>query len=754
MNLSIRYKLLIGFTFFVALSSIVQAVVFVITREYISEQISNDQKEKAQGAANEIGKFFAENEDTTVNLSQVYKQATETKASNITDIIRYEFISHIYLRKVTFLSTTGRELIAGTRTGKTPDDKLNFEIPSEEFLMALDGKTNITKVYYVESELGPHINMYAPIFTSKDKVGGVIKLQINLTNLWDIIAAIKKGENGFAYVVDERGRLIVHPDLDFVLQRPILTDREIIKTALQEKNTIYVPVMQQYVNERHVLVAAHAVKIPKYNWLIVFEQPEKEAYSVLIFLRTIFITTLVGSFVMLLVISFILSQNLTRAIQLLQHGTKRIEKGDLETRLTIKSGDEIEALANSFNTMAQSMQDTFANLEMQKKRSDKTAELLLRRDMDVRRINDELEEEKERVVGERNRLELTLAGISDAVLSLDLSRKIVTFNKAAEVLLGVSKEDALGKTIESVLRIYEANKEIMPSEYTESTINDGIIFKKENIKVVTRTINRQIDLIVGKIPEANRINLGCIITFHDISKERELEAMRLDFVSMAAHELRTPLTTIKSYLSVFMQENLDRLSEEQKMFLHKIQVASIQLASLIENLLDVTKIEKGVFTVKMAPVDWVPLVQSLITDFGLRAGEKNIEVVLTPPQQQIPKVNVDNIRIIEVILNLMSNAIAYTPAGGKIHVWIEYKNNEVITHIQDTGEGIPQDAMKNMFTKFFRIVGKLTQGTKGTGLGLYISKSIVEKHHGRIWVTSEGIGKGSTFSFTLPTVSA
>ncbi len=251
--------------------------------------------------------------------------------------------------------------------------------------------------------------------------------------------------------------------------------------------------------------------------------------------------------------------------------------------------------------------------------------------------------------------------------------------------------------------------------------------------------------------EGVSVNLGCIITLHDVAREKQLEEMKLDFVSMAAHELRTPLTSIKGYLSVIMDESSHKLSTEENTFLNRISISVEQLMGLIENLLNVSRIERGVFTISLGPVDWVDTVREAMTAFLPRAKEKQIDLTFTEPKEQIKQIKADKLRITEVISNLISNAITYTDQNGRINIWMEARENEVITHVQDTGEGIPESAIPNLFTKFYRVSGKLGQGSKGTGLGLYISKSIVEMHHGKIWVVSE-YGKGSTFSFALPTI--
>jgi two-component system, OmpR family, phosphate regulon sensor histidine kinase PhoR len=159
--------------------------------------------------------------------------------------------------------------------------------------------------------------------------------------------------------------------------------------------------------------------------------------------------------------------------------------------------------------------------------------------------------------------------------------------------------------------------------------------------------------------------------------------------------------------------------------------------------------EKGAFTINKKQTDLVTLVKEHVIDIQNRAKEKSIALQFIEPRFKLPDMYIDPLSISEVVINLVSNAVTYTPPSGKVTVTLEKHEQDVIIHVQDTGEGIPQSAIPHLFTKFFRVSGTLEQGSKGNGLGLYISKAIVEMHHGKIWVKSE-LGKGSTFSFSLP----
>lgn len=351
-------------------------------------------------------------------------------------------------------------------------------------------------------------------------------------------------------------------------------------------------------------------------------------------------------------------------------------------------------------------------------------------------------------------LSLSLSTIADPVIAIDLSYKVILFNKAASDFSGIPSYNALGQPIYQIFKIYDKNKEVPLTQYAPLHPGgyNGEIFNLPEGKIVTYNNKETFaDITVTQIKEGPVINLGAIITFHDKTKEKQLEAMKLDFVSMAAHELRTPLTTIKGYISVFIQENEKKLTQDQMMFVRRINTASQQLSSLVENLLSVSRVERGALSLNLQVLDWTNNVSQTVLLFDQRAREKRIELTFEEPEQKIPQVKADLVRINEVLSNIISNAINYTEPGGKINVSMEVIGDQVITHIRDTGRGISKETLPHLFTKFFRVGdGTAEQASKGNGLGLYISKAIVELHKGKIWAQSQGIGRGSTFSFSLP----
>lgn len=603
------------------------------------------------------------------------------------------------------------------------------------------------------------IPLSAPFIRKSDNTAiGVLVVELNVSIIKALLERslfigqpeVEEGVlmGGETYIVDDDGFPLTKlkfgvPSKNIIVTYPV--------EMCQEKGLGVTGLWTNYSGQK-VFGVSQCIQVSDFKWTLIVEEVVDEAFRVGNQLGiTIFMITLSVGLILGFVI-FQTSKSITSPIESLRVGAQEIGRGHLDYRLKLYTGDELENLADSFNEMANNLKEHIQQLEEQRERLDLTAKLLLRRDLDIREMNDALEKDKEEIMAERNKLEVIISGITDAVIAVDLKRNILIFNKAAENITGFTAEAVLGKPIDQVIQVFDKEGKVKPLDYCPIQTGDseGVLLNKENLKTVGfNNKETYVNLIAGQIREGININLGCILTLHDVSKERELAEMRLDFVSMAAHELRTPLTTIMGYLSVFVEENREILNREQMTFLTRINIAAKQLASLVENLLNVSRIERGALTLGIEPVDWTTTAKQMVEEFMIHAKDKDLKLTFVKPARKVPEIKADKLRIMEVLSNLLSNAINHTQSGGKVKVWLEPKNKEVITHVQDTGIGIPKEAQPHLFTKFFRVSGILEQGSKGTGLGLYISKAIVEMHHGKIWAESE-LGKGSTFSFSLP----
>ena len=233
---------------------------------------------------------------------------------------------------------------------------------------------------------------------------------------------------------------------------------------------------------------------------------------------------------------------------------------------------------------------------------------------------------------------------------------------------------------------------------------------------------------------------------------KEVDKLKDEFVSLASHELRTPMTVIKSYVFMLLNKSAGDLTEKQKVYLQRTLSSTERLINLVNDMLNVSRIESGKLTIEPVPADIGKLASDVVTEMQTRAMEMEVNLIYTPPKSPLIS-NVDIDRIKQVLINLIGNSFKFTPKGGVITVDLTQSGSDLaLIKVSDTGRGISSADMAKLFTKFSMIgTNNLTKDKgQGTGLGLYLSKSLVELHGGKIWVESEGEDKGSTFSFTLP----
>lgn len=238
----------------------------------------------------------------------------------------------------------------------------------------------------------------------------------------------------------------------------------------------------------------------------------------------------------------------------------------------------------------------------------------------------------------------------------------------------------------------------------------------------------------------------------EIKRREELERLskaKSEFLSIASHQLRTPLTAIKGYISMILEEGYGKLPSKTQKPLEHVYKSNERLIKLVNDLLNVSRIESGRIEIKRELVSIKDLISEVIKELKIEAEKKDIYVKLKPPEEKIPKILCDSKKIRQVIMNILDNAIRYTDKGG-VTIELKVKNSRLRIIISDTGEGMTKEELKSMFKSFSRGTAGSKFYTEGVGLGLYVSRRFVEMHNGRIWAESEGKGKGSTFYIELP----
>jgi len=292
-----------------------------------------------------------------------------------------------------------------------------------------------------------------------------------------------------------------------------------------------------------------------------------------------------------------------------------------------------------------------------------------------------------------------------------------------------------------------------PSEVIKLLANTASDEELELREIVTQQWPqpRELELISRPVMTQRGRHLGRIYVFRDVTHEREVDRMKTQFVSMVSHELRTPLTSIKGFTEMILDEDAGEINEEQREFLGIVEANADRLIALVNDLLDISRIESGRVELKLDLADVDEMMTIVVATMAHLIEEKSqtLEVVV---DQNLPQIQLDRDRIIQVLTNLLSNAYKYTQAGGVIRLSAEREDGFLRFAVADNGFGISEQDQEKLFTRFFRVDSELTREIGGTGLGLNIVKTIIEMHGGEVAVDSE-LGVGSTFGFTIPMVS-
>lgn len=340
---------------------------------------------------------------------------------------------------------------------------------------------------------------------------------------------------------------------------------------------------------------------------------------------------------------------------------------------------------------------------------------------------------------ERNKTLTIITNFADGLLVFDLANKLILANPQVEKFLEIESSKIVGKDSQFLSEIPNFGGLI-------SLIGKEVkkIFRKE-LKV-----NDNLTLEVSTIPMfRDEENLGTLVTLHDITREKMIEAMKSEFVSISAHQLRTPLSAIKWTMKMMLDGDVGVMTKEQVEFLEKIYKSNERMIALINDLLDVTRIEEGKYLYKLSLIDMDEVVQSAVDIYKEEAKKRKIDFDFKKTEKKLPKINVDAQRIRLVIQNLMENAIRYTKPEGKIVISLKGDKNGIEFSVKDDGVGIPENQQGRIFSKFFRGANVIRMETEGSGLGLFITKNIVDAHGGKISFKSKE-GQGTTFSFSLP----
>jgi NtrC-family two-component system sensor histidine kinase KinB len=411
----------------------------------------------------------------------------------------------------------------------------------------------------------------------------------------------------------------------------------------------------------------------------------------------------------------LLASRITGRITKITKGAERIANGDLSTPIPVPSHDEIGQLAKAFNAMSERLRESYRRLALQNER-DSTL----------------------------------LESLTEGLIAIDEHTNIVLINDQAVQLLDLKdKESVTNLPFNHAVVTYDEKDQAVAAIQTPavsalqtSQVTNGVFgYRKQNKAKILLNISASPFILEGKVA-------GAIMIIRDVTKEKEVDRMKTEFISLASHQLRTPLSAIRWFTEMLLNGDGGELNQEQKEFAQNAYDSTERMIQLVNGLLNISRIESGRIIVDPHPTDLHELVNGIINDLKAKTEEKQ-QTLIVSAHQDLPKVMLDPHLIGQVYMNLLTNAIKYTPKNGEITVFISKKDNQIVSQVTDNGYGIPKDQQGKMFQKFFRATNIAKFETDGTGLGMYLVKAIIESSGGKIWFESEE-GKGTTFWFTLP----
>jgi len=418
-------------------------------------------------------------------------------------------------------------------------------------------------------------------------------------------------------------------------------------------------------------------------------------------INRIFATGTALALIITAIIGIFLTRAITRPITDMRKQALALARGNFSRKVKVYGHDEIGQLAVTFNNLTKKLQEAQSSTE-----------------------------------GERKKLSSVLSYMTDGVIATDRRGRVILINEPATIMLNVSRETVLSTSIVSLLDLEE--------DYTF----DDLISEKDSVILDYSTklnpyILRANFSVIQK--ETGFVN-GLITVLHDITEQEKIEMERREFVANVSHELRTPLTTMRSYLEA-LSDGAWMDKEIAPNFLNVAQNETERMIRLVNDLLQLSKMDSKDYRLSKEWVDFVVFYNQIIDRFELT---KNQDIIF---ERKLPDrailIEIDPDKLTQVIDNIISNALKYSPEGGKVTFRVNEHEDKIIVGVTDQGVGIPKGSIDKIFGRFYRVDKARTRKLGGTGLGLAIAREMVEAHDGHIWVRSVE-GKGTTFFFSLP----
>jgi signal transduction histidine kinase/CheY-like chemotaxis protein len=756
-----------------------------------SAALAELQREKASGAAMRIQLFLA---DVGRQVSAV-AQSPILPGPSAMDERRSEYLRLLRrtpaLTEVAYLDSAGREQLRISRLAMNAIGSGADLSGEPRFLEARAGKTYYGPVYF-RDQSEPYMTLAVRTIGPDP---GVMTAEVNLKLIWDVVSQIKIGRTGYAYVVDSSGTLVAHPDISLVLQKTELSTLDQVRLSglghAGADGGQGGSLIARNLKGQQVLSAFVPVDPP--GWSVLVEQPLDEAFASLYasLLRTV-VLLLVG-LVLSIVASLVLARRMVTPIRVLQAGAEQIGAGALDHRIEVRTGDELQALGEAFNTMTARLRESYEGLEQKvDERTRDLAEALARQTAtsEILRtiassptdIQPVLDAVAERAAYLCDAYDATVLRIDGDGLRVVAYHRRPTNDAPGDGSPDCSAGAALAQADTLAIEASIAGRAVLAGQSIQVSDASTPAADVDPIRLVGCGAALAVPLMregsaLGAVllrrSESRPFTeqqIALVETFADqtvIAAEnaRLFEALQVsnrqlalasqhksEFLANMSHELRTPLNAIIGFSDVLIRRTFGELNERQDAYLHDVLGSGRYLLSLINDILDLSKIEAGRMDLELGTFSLPDALRNGLTMVRERAGNHGIALTLdVDPALRL--IRADERKVKQVVFNLLSNAVKFTPDGGQIVVRAGVSGDDVVVAVRDTGVGIAPDEQDLVFEEFRQARSSSNRRHEGTGLGLALCKRFVELHGGHIWVESEQ-GLGSTFTFTLPSAAA
>lgn len=642
-----------------------------------------------------------------------------------------------YIYEVFVLNAKGIAVTSSDRR------KIGLDRSSDAYFLEAKSVPYIKDAYYSKITGKPAIAVSAPIIdTETKKFLGVVVAEISLNELNRITTdRTGLGKTGEVYLVNKQGLMITPSRFikDTFLKLKVDTENtrkyfEDVKKFGTEEHEHDTFVFDDYRGVRVLGIHSHMLKP---QWALLAEIDESEALAPVAGLKTVFTVSALFALMITWFVGTFVSRIISRPIHKLRKGAEIIGQGNLDYKIAIDTKDELGQLSQAFNKMTADLKNRTTSIDELNK------EIAIRR-----QVEEELQESK-------NQLKTVLNSVHAGIVTINVEdHVIVDINSFALKLIGASREDVIGRV---------CHKYICPAEKGKCPITDlGQKFDGSErrlltakgefvpiLKTVTSVTMKGSKYLIESFVDISRLKQ----TEEDLRKAKEeaedANRAKSSFLASMSHEIRTPMNAVIGMADLLSDTPL---TDMQKEYLDMLTVSANNLLDVINDVLDMSKIEAGHLEIEKAEFDLRDVVELVAVALGARASKKDLEL-LYKLKSDVPRYILgDSTRLRQILINLASNSIKFTEKGEiVVNVEILERNgDDIILHfsVKDTGIGISKERLSKIFESFTQADSSTTRKYGGTGLGLTISKQLVEKMNGKIWVESE-MGKGSTFHFTI-----